>query len=194
MIRFFPSEVWKEFFPPAKLQNRYAVSNYGRLISFTDKMEEGRLLKGAMVDGYPIFRYDTVIDKKRVVKGFFVRKLVAENFLEKKSEDQTFVLLIDRNRSNNFVGNLKWATKEEMLEHSKNSPIVIRTREQQIERKRLLGKGKKLTNSTVMVIKKRIFDPNRKTRMKIIAKQFGISEMQLYRIKSGENWSHVTID
>jgi hypothetical protein len=30
--------------------------------------------------------------------------------------------------------------------------------------------------------------------MKQIAEQFDISEMQLYRIKSGENWSHVTLD
>jgi hypothetical protein len=27
--------------------------------------------------------------------------------------------------------------------------------------------------------------------MKQIAEHFGISEMQLYRIKSGENWGHV---
>ena len=44
-----------------------------------------------------------------------------------------------------------------------------------------------------MMIKKKIFDPQRKTRMKIIAKRFGISEMQLYRIKSGENWSSVQL-
>jgi hypothetical protein len=30
--------------------------------------------------------------------------------------------------------------------------------------------------------------------LKMLAKQFGISEMQLYRIKSGENWGHVKID
>jgi hypothetical protein len=36
-------------------------------------------------------------------------------------------------------------------------------------------------------------DPNRKTRLKLIAKQFGISEMQLYRIKSGENWGHIKV-
>jgi hypothetical protein len=28
--------------------------------------------------------------------------------------------------------------------------------------------------------------------MKMIAKQFGVSEMQLYRIKSGENWGWVS--
>ena len=44
------------------------------------------------------------------------------------------------------------------------------------------------------MIKKKIFDPNRRTRMRLIAKQFGISEMQLYRIKSGENWGSVKID
>jgi len=28
--------------------------------------------------------------------------------------------------------------------------------------------------------------------LKMIAKQFGISTMQLHRIKTGENWGHVT--
>jgi predicted DNA binding protein len=54
--------------------------------------------------------------------------------------------------------------------------------------------GAKLTESKVRLLKKKIFDPNRKTRLKMLAKQFGISEMQLYRIKSGENWGHVKID
>ena len=49
----------------------------------------------------------------------------------------------------------------------------------------------KLDSTQVMRIKRMIFDPQRKTRMRIIAKQFGISEMQLYRIKTGENWASV---
>jgi len=28
----------------------------------------------------------------------------------------------------------------------------------------------------------------------MIAKQFGISTMQVWRIKSGENWGHVKVD
>jgi len=55
-----------------------------------------------------------------------------------------------------------------------------------------LGSNAKLNEGRVKIIKRKIFDPNRKTRMKIIAKEFGISTMQLYRIKSGENWGHVT--
>jgi hypothetical protein len=43
----------------------------------------------------------------------------------------------------------------------------------------------------VKLIKKKLAEG--KTRMKILSKQFGISEMQLYRIKSGQNWAHVKI-
>jgi len=41
----------------------------------------------------------------------------------------------------------------------------------------------------VRLIRKKINEG--KTRMKMIAKQFKISEMQLYRIKVGENWGWV---
>jgi DNA-binding Xre family transcriptional regulator len=42
-------------------------------------------------------------------------------------------------------------------------------------------------------LKKKLLDPNRKTRYKILAKQFGVSEMQLHRIKTGENWGHIIV-
>lgn len=194
MIRSFPNEKWKEFELEYKTRFRYAISNYGRLISFKDKIENGLLLKGSLSDGYSILRYKMTKGKKIVNRQLFVRKLVAENFLPKPKKDQVFVLLLDRNRTNNYVGNLKWATKEEMLAHMNKSPMVIAARKKMNEEKNKLGKGQKLTSSVVKIIKKKIQNPNRKTRMKIIAKQFGISEMQLYRIKSGENWGHVTID
>jgi hypothetical protein len=44
-----------------------------------------------------------------------------------------------------------------------------------------------------MVIKTILSRPNQKTRLKMIAKQFGVSEMQIRRIASGENWGHVKI-
>jgi predicted DNA binding protein len=78
-----------------------------------------------------------------------------------------------------------------MLEHYENNPNVKKARREAFGRHRY--KGHKLTETDVRRIKKKIFDPNRKTRLKMIAKQFGISEMQLYRIKSGENWGHVKI-
>jgi hypothetical protein len=54
--------------------------------------------------------------------------------------------------------------------------------------------GYKLTEAKVKILKRKLLDPNRKTRVKMLARQFGVSEMQLYRIKIGENWGHVKVD
>ena len=52
----------------------------------------------------------------------------------------------------------------------------------------------KLTETKVKFLKRKLNDPNRRTRLKILARQFGVSEMQLHRIKTGENWGYVTED
>ena len=93
---------------------------------------------------------------------------------------------------NNHNSNLKWATKREMELHQQKNPNVLKSRELRKERKPY--KGHKLNATQVKRLKQKIFDPSRKTRYRILAKQFNISEIQLYRIKSGENWGHVTID
>lgn len=100
---------------------------------------------------------------------------------------------LDYNRSNNIVTNLKWVTYPQMLEHSKKSPNVIAAKKKLVEFNRKRD-GHKLTAKDVIRLKKKLFDPNRKIKNKAIAKEFGISEMQLYRIKSGENWSHVKVE
>ena len=192
MIRFFVGEKWKEFKVHHSLQLRYAVSNYGRLISFTDKIQNGRLLKGSKVEGYPVLSQTLTVRGKVKSQKLFVHKLVAEAFLKKKSEEHVCVIHLDRYRSNNSVENLKWVTKREMVEHNKASPLVIAARKKLIQFNKDRD-GRKLTSTNVMLLKKKLADPLRKTRLRIIAKQFGISEMQLYRIKSGENWGHIKI-
>jgi hypothetical protein len=192
MVRSYVNEKWKEFKVHKSLKLRYAISNFGRLLSFTDKFENGRLLKGSKIDGYPIFTYKIRIKNKAKHVKLYIHKIVAEQFLKRKSEDHVFVLHIDRHRSNNSADNLKWATREEMLEHNKTSPFVLAARKKLILHNRKRD-GLKLTSTKVILLKKKLADPNRKTRLKILAKQFGISEMQLYRIKSGENWGHIKI-
>jgi DNA-directed RNA polymerase specialized sigma subunit len=80
---------------------------------------------------------------------------------------------------------LQWATKEEMEKHQQKSPAVIAYRS--LNRKQ----GHKLTDTIVKKIKQMVSDKKRKMTLKEIAAHFEISEMQLYRIKSGENWGHV---
>lgn len=197
MITSFWDEVWKAIdLGEDQLRYNYAVSNYGRIVSYTEALKDGRLLKGSLVDGYPVFRYKqfykTDQGTKIKNKQIFVHKLVADYFGERTSEEQQFVIHLDYNKLNNHIDNLVWATKELMESHQQKNPNVLKAREKRKESKPY--KGHKLNATQVKRLKKKIFDPNRKTRLKILAKQFGISEMQLYRIKSGENWSHVTID
>ncbi len=56
-VKIYPNEEFKEINIDDKLQRRYAVSNKGRLVSFLDDIKSGRLLKGALTDGYRMFRY-----------------------------------------------------------------------------------------------------------------------------------------
>lgn len=51
----------------------------------------------------------------------------------------------------------------------------------------------KFTETEVIRLKRILHDPKRKTRYKIIARQLGVTEMQLHRIKTGENWGHIKI-
>ena len=191
-IRIYPNEEFKEIIVEDKLRLRYAVSNKGRLISFVDNIAFGRILKGGNSDGYKMFRYTVTVDGKIKTKHRFVSKLVAEFFVPKTSEDQTYVLHLDRVRDNDDYRNLKWATRPEMIEHSKSSPFVKQAKLNLIEHN-LKADGRKLTVTKVMLIKKMLARPDQKTRMKMIAKQFGVSEMQISRIKSGENWSQIKI-
>jgi DNA invertase Pin-like site-specific DNA recombinase len=90
------------------------------------------------------------------------------------------VIHLDHDKFNNVVTNLRWATKEEAWKHFKSS-----------ERYKEPTKGKKLTADRVRIIKKKLLEG--KTKQSLLAKQFGLSEMGIYRIKTGKSWRHVTI-
>ncbi len=192
-VKFLPNEEFKEVQLNESLKNRYAISNRGRLISFTKDMINGRLLEGGLADGYRILRYRITEDGKIKYKYNFFYKLVAEAFLVKESEGQTFVLHLDYVRDNDLVRNLKWATREEMLAHSNKSPHVLAARAKFVSEKTGSKAVSKLDSTQVMRIKKLLALPEQKTRKSMIAKQFGITTMQLRRIETGENWGYVTI-
>jgi hypothetical protein len=191
-IKVYPNEEFREITIEDHLKLRYAISNKGRLMSFVNDIRFGRLLKGGTADGYKLFRYKVHYNGKIIYKHYFFSKLIAEIFLPKTSEEQTYVLHLNRKRDNDDINNLKWATREEMIEYSRNSPFVIQARKNLLEHN-IKSNGRKLTVTKVMLIKKLLTKPDQRTRMKMIAKQFGVSEMQIYRIKSGENWSHIKV-
>ena len=180
MIRSFRNEKWEEirFDENISEKEKFMISNHGRIINC--KGEEEVLVKRYYINGYQNLPIKQKKNGKQTSR--YVHKLVAQHFLQQG--DGVYVIHLDYDKTNNHVDNLKWATKKEKEKHQFSNPKykdVYRV------------SYSKLTEGRVRLIKKKINDPNRKTRMKMIAKQFGISEMQLYRIKSGENWSTVKV-
>ncbi len=192
MLRLYSGEEFKVVKIDYPLRKTYAVSNRGRVVSYYDTFDKGTVLKGSMIGGYTTLRYKMFVNGKIHDKMLFIHKLVADLFIPITAEDQKHVLHLDFDKANNHVDNLKWVNYEEKLAHYEKSPNVIRARENLLAHN-IKSDGRKLTVTNVIHLKKLIADPNRKTRFKILAKRFGISEMQLYRIKSGENWGHIKI-
>ncbi|GAB3341349.1 hypothetical protein GCM10027299_55500 [Larkinella ripae] len=160
----------------------YEVSNFGRMKSFQNDPKEGTLINGSTIQGYRSLNIRT---GGKTINRYF-HKLIAESFLIRENSDQTFVIHLDHDKKNNHFQNLKWVTKDEMIEHNRSSPNILN---REIPRR---TRNYKLTESKVKMIKKLL--KNEKNRLKMIAKQFGITHTQLNRIRSGENWKHVTID
>jgi hypothetical protein len=184
MIQGFRNEIWTPFSNENWCEeDEYMVSNYGRVKKKKIYEENWRLAPITLINGYENFG---IVKKGKLGKLVFcVHKAVGILFAEKR-DDQNVVIHLDFDKLNNEAYNLKWANKTEMFLHHKKNPKKI-ARIGQVT-------TSKLTEGRVRIIKKKMLDPNRRTRVRLIAKQFGVSEMQLYRIKWGENWGHIKID
>ena len=116
---------WDEKWVPVYFEGisedeKYEISNYGRIKSYKVNKKEGNLINGASLKGYKVLNIK-LSNGKRTTK--YIHKLVAENFLEKESPLQQHVIHLDFNKQNNYYKNLKWVTKETMFEHQKINQI-----------------------------------------------------------------------
>lgn len=192
MTTNLPNEQWKQviFNNWDKLQKKYAISNMGRIASYTkDVKKDGMIIKGSTVEDYNIIRLK-VLDK---YPAFLLHRLVASYFLKQPSSLHEFVIHLNHKKKDNRSENLQWATKEEVTEHNSKNPRVVKAKKQAKEKYLLLKKGMKLTLAQVIRIKKMLFNPKRKLTYKQLAEKYRVSEMAITRIKSGENWGHVHI-
>ncbi|MBC7696551.1 MAG: HNH endonuclease [Burkholderiales bacterium] len=181
-------EIWK---PVTHLKvtpnKKYAISNKARVASYETKIDDLFILKQHLNGGFPM----VTIHVKDRTKALFTHHAVAHSFLKKLSPKYKHVLHLDYNKANNDPSNLKWATKEEQVEHSKKSPFVLAA----AARKVYTGAtSKKLNEKKVIQLKTEIWNPKRKLTFKQLAAKYDIAEMNLYRIKNGELWFHVHVE
>lgn len=186
MIKKLNGEVWKPLqFPGWKLlRNRYALSSLGRIASYkTDVLKDGKLLNGSLTTGYRTLNLHRPGNKGTL----YIHREMAKLFLKKPSVKYKYVIHVNHNKTDNNIKNIRWATLEEMIDHQQNSPAKVAYKKVQANR----TVGLKLSATQVKKIKETLANKNRKMTIKQLAEKYNVSEMTMYRIKSGENWGRI---
>jgi len=176
-LRKLEDELWMDI---PNYDKRYQISNYGRVKSFSINKKEGRILKCSEINGF----LQVGLAGKNKQDRFYVHKLVGKVWLLKPSDKHIYVTHLDENLLNNHVSNLEWHTKESLLEKHRE---LTSDKYNNPENKKVRGSSK-LHVSDVMLLKSML---ERGVVQSKIAKMFCISEMQVTRIKRGENWGGV---
>ncbi|MEQ8240096.1 MAG: NUMOD4 domain-containing protein [Cyclobacteriaceae bacterium] len=174
-------EIWKEY-ADEKYRSTFLVSNYGRVKSRPrNKPGEEILLSGYKNAGYNAIPTRKIDGKNTLI---YVHKIVANLFVENPKEEK-WIIFKDGDRGNCKARNLEWVDKVKYNEYRKQF------QKSAYDYYENFRPNPKLTTAKVKVLKKILGDPNRKTRMKIISKQFGVSLSALYSIKRGDSWKDV---
>lgn len=186
MIKKLAGEVWKPltFSGWRHLRNRYAVSTSGRIASYKqDVVKDGKILSGSLTTGYRTLNLHRPNNKGTL----YIHREMAKIFLKQSSAKHKYVIHRNHNKLDNNIKNLRWATLEQMIDHQQGSPAKIAYKEKQANR----TEGLKLTATQVKKIKTILNSKNRNITIKKLAQNYGVSEMTMYRIKSGENWGRI---
>jgi hypothetical protein len=175
-LRKIDDEIWK-LVPLA--DKKYEVSSYGRVKSYCYDKVNGKILKPGLTKGFHTVTFKT--DGKK--KTFLVHKLVAIVFVSKENKDQSIVIHLDWVKRNNHYTNLQWVTKEAAY-----ARIMPRLQEINKIKNKGIIRNSKLKAEDVRVLKGML---EKGVKQNVIAKLFSISEMQVTRIKRGENWAKI---
>ncbi|MGN6490732.1 MAG: HNH endonuclease [Agriterribacter sp.] len=186
-VKMLPNEVWKDL-PNHEAKGavwyKYAISSHGRIVKYNKRISDGFVLQLSRQANYPIWR-------KKLNGEYFtalVHRLVAKYFLPKPKANQKFIIHLDHDYENNKYTNLKWATQDEVTVHNRKNPRVKAALKRRKDNP--TKKGAKLDIAKVRVIKSMLKE---KKTLKEIAQRFGVSDMQVHRIKTKENWAHVKL-
>jgi hypothetical protein len=171
------SEHWKVLkLSHLDITEKYAISDHGRVKSFKCH-EKGKIINCSVIRGYKAIVVKLSSGK---YTSLYLHKLVAELFLERAFLLQKFVIHKDYDKSNNNYQNLYWVTFQTMNAHQKLNP----------NNKVLKVNHAKLSEEEVKTIKLKL---KKNVNVLLLAKKYGITHTQVYRIKNGQNWKHVNV-
>lgn len=165
------------------------------------KQKEGRyrkrmqqLLKGQ--EQLKLFKkeYKKVLRAKQkqtvVSTSYYIHRLVAMHFLDTENTGGMQVIHKDYNKKNNYFKNLKWVMPDEALQHQLKSPHRIAEIKSRKKTRAHVLSNARLDETKVILIKRKLKEG--KVTQANLAKNFGVSEMQISRIANGINWAGVS--
>jgi len=177
-LRKIEDEDWREI-PWA--DKKYEVSNYGRIKSYVYDKNNGRVVRPGNIRGFLSVSFRT----NGKTKSHLVHKITAEMFVDKTAKGQDTVIHLDWNKQNNYYKNLEWVAKTEAYKR-----MFKRIQENRRKSGKKIVTSSKLKPDDIRLLKSML---KRGVKQNVIAKLFSISEMQVTRIKRGENWGDITI-
>lgn len=186
MIKKLAGETWKplRFSGWRQLRNCYAVSSIGRIASYRhDILKDGKLLSGSLTTGYRTLNLHRPNNKGTL----YIHREMAKVFMKKPLAGYKYVIHRNHNKLDNNIKNLRWVTLEQMIGHQQQSPAKIAYKEKQANK----TEGLKLSATDVKKIKSILSNKKRNITIKKLAQTYRVSEMTMYRIKSGENWARI---
>lgn len=164
---------------------QYKIGNDGSVYKIKTKKNSEvskKIIKGATNNGYYCI---WVVSKGGKRTAVYNHIMVAQAFLDYDHADPSQCIIHkDRNKKNNNVDNLDIVCPERHKEHY----IEHFSRMKGVSRLDNIPNSK-LTPVQVKAIRK-LFD-NPKYNVVKIAKKYKVTVGQIYRIKRGENWSHI---
>lgn len=193
-MKIMSEEIWIKYeHEDLHESQKFEVSNHGRVKSYNGP--KPTILKGYVNNGYDTFSTRKK-NKKRTLT--YVHKAVAELFVENDDPEKTVVAHKDWDKLNNHADNLVWMTPKVNEQHAYQNPAgskldkIMEFWDNAEPNERYFAN--KLSEAQVLKIKKLVNDPNRKTRIKMIAKQFNVSPFTIFSIKAGRSWDWLTED
>lgn len=174
-------EIWKDV---TGWEGLYQVSNHGRVKSMERKMLDRR---GGLKHYKSRVRKINVVVKKKykcltvnlAISGRYkteiVSRLVAKHFIPNPLNKEQ-VNHIDGDSTNNYVGNIEWATRKENAEHSSKNGLVA------------FGErtgGVKLSDNQVIQIRKSKLSRRR------LAERFSVSQTCVRAVIKRITWKHI---
>ena len=173
-------EVWKDVIG---YEGIYEVNNLGIIRSVERLDNSGHKRKSKILglvadrDGY--IKVHLCLQGK--ARYHFVHRIVATAFID-NPERLPQINHKDENKANNKVENLEWCTAKYNINYGKRNILVSES---------LYGEkahSSKITQKDVDKIRKQYESRSKENNMKKLAKQYGISESQVWRIINNKRW------